>query len=310
MINKLINKIQKTKAPIVVGLDPMLSYVPEHIQKKAFAEYGETLEGAAEAIWQFNKEIVDKTYDLIPAVKPQIAMYEQFGIEGLKAYKKTVDYCKSKDLVVIGDIKRGDIGSTSAAYAVGHLGKVQVGSKTYAGFDEDFATVNPYLGSDGVKPFIDVCKQENKGLFILVKTSNPSSGEFQDQKIDGKPLYELVGEKVAQWGEEHMGESGYSYVGAVVGATYPEQGEILRKVMPKSFILVPGYGAQGGKGKDLVHFFNEDGLGAIVNSSRGIIAAYKQEAHAKFGAENFGDASRAAVEAMIADIQGALTAAK
>lgn len=192
MINKLINKIQKTKAPIVVGLDPMLSYVPEHIQKKAFAEYGETLEGAAEAIWQFNKEIVDKTYDLIPAVKPQIAMYEQFGIEGLKAYKKTVDYCKSKDLVVIGDIKRGDIGSTSAAYAVGHLGKVQVGSKTYAGFDEDFATVNPYLGSDGVKPFIDVCKQENKGLFILVKTSNPSSGEFQDQKIDGKPLYELV----------------------------------------------------------------------------------------------------------------------
>ena len=308
MINKLINKIQKTKAPIVVGLDPMLSYVPEHIQKKAFDEFGETLEGAAEAIWQFNKEIVDKTYDLIPAVKPQIAMYEQFGIEGLKAYKKTVDYCKSKDLVVIGDIKRGDIGSTSAAYPTGHLGKVQVGSKTYAGFDEDFATVNPYLGSDGVKPFIDVCKQEKKGLFILVKTSNPSSGEFQDQLINGKPLYEMVGEKVAQWGEDHMGDS-YSYIGAVVGATYPEQGEILRKVMPKSFILVPGYGAQGGKGKDLVHFFNEDGLGAIVNSSRGIIAAYKQEAYAKFGAENFGDASRAAVEAMIADIQGALDAA-
>ena len=308
MINKLINKIQKTKAPIVVGLDPMLSYVPEHIQKKAFDEFGETLEGAAEAIWQFNKEIVDKTYDLIPAVKPQIAMYEQFGIEGLKAYKKTVDYCKSKDLVVIGDIKRGDIGSTSAAYATGHLGKVQVGSKTYAGFDEDFATVNPYLGSDGVKPLIDVCKEEKKGLFILVKTSNPSSGEFQDQLINGKPLYELVGEKVAQWGEDHMGD-GYSYIGAVVGATYPEQGEILRKVMPKSFILVPGYGAQGGKGKDLVHFFNEDGLGAIVNSSRGIIAAYKQEAYAKFGAENFGDASRAAVEAMIADIQGALNAA-
>ena len=209
---------------------------------------------------------------------------------------------------MIGDIKRGDIGSTSAAYATGHLGKVQVGSKTYAGFDEDFATVNPYLGSDGVKPFIDVCKQEKKGLFILVKTSYPSSGEFQDQLINGKPLYEMVGEKVAQWGEDHMGDS-YSYIGAVVGATYPEQGEILRKVMPKSFILVPGYGAQGGKGKDLVHFFNEDGLGAIVNSSRGIIAAYKQEAYAKFGAENFGDASRAAVEAMIADIQGALDAA-
>ena len=308
MINKLIAKIQKTGAPIVVGLDPMLNYIPEHIQKKAFAEYGETLEGAAEAIWQFNKEIVDKTYDLIPAVKPQIAMYEQFGIEGLKAYKKTIGYCKSKDLVVIGDIKRGDIGSTSAAYAVGHLGKVQVGSKCYVPFDEDFATVNPYLGSDGVKPFIEVCKEENKGLFILVKTSNPSSGEFQDQLVNGRPLYELVGEKVAEWGEEHVGQSGYSYIGAVVGATYPEMGATLRKIMPKTFILVPGYGAQGGKGKDLVNFFNEDGLGAIVNSSRGIIAAYKQEKYAKFGAENFGDASRAAVEDMVADISGALNA--
>ena len=307
MINKLIAKIQKTKAPIVVGLDPMLSYIPEHIQKKAFEEYGETLEGAAEAIWQFNKEIVDKTYDLIPAVKPQIAMYEQFGIEGLKAYKKTIDYCKSKDLVVIGDIKRGDIGSTSAAYAVGHLGKAQVGSKCYVPFDEDFATVNPYLGSDGVKPFIEVCQEEGKGIFVLVKTSNPSSGEFQDQLVDGRPLYELVGEKVAQWGEEHMGDS-YSYVGAVVGATYPEMGAVLRKLMPKTFILVPGYGAQGGQGKDLVHFFNEDGLGAIVNSSRGIIAAYKQEKYASFGAENFGDASRAAVEDMAADIRQALEA--
>ncbi|MGI5999599.1 orotidine-5'-phosphate decarboxylase [Lachnoclostridium sp. An131] len=307
MINKLIAKIQKTKAPIVVGLDPMLSYIPEHIQKKAFEEYGETLEGAAEAIWQFNKEIVDKTYDLIPAVKPQIAMYEQFGIEGLKAYKKTIDYCKSKDLVVIGDIKRGDIGSTSAAYAAGHLGKVQVGSKCYVPFDEDFATVNPYLGSDGVKPFIEVCQEEGKGLFILVKTSNPSSGEFQDQLVNGRPLYELVGEKVAEWGEEHMGDT-YSYIGAVVGATYPEMGAALRKLMPKTFILVPGYGAQGGQGKDLVNFFNEDGLGAIVNSSRGIIAAYKQEKYASFGAESFGDASRAAVEDMAADIRQALEA--
>lgn len=305
MINKLISNIRKTNAPIVVGLDPMLNYIPEHIQKKAFAEFGETLEGAAEAIWQYNKGIVDATCDLIPAVKPQIAMYEQFGIPGLIAYKKTVEYCKSKDLVVIGDIKRGDIGSTSAAYAVGHLGQVQVGSKKYAGFDEDFATVNPYLGSDGVKPFMDVCKEEKKGIFVLVKTSNPSSGEFQDRVIDGRPLYELVGEKVAQWGDELMSD-GYSYVGAVVGATYPEMGKVLRKIMPKTFILVPGYGAQGGKGADLVHFFNEDGLGAIVNSSRGIIAAYKQEKYKEFGAENYADASRAAVKDMIADISGAL----
>ena len=307
MINKLISNIRKTNAPIVVGLDPMLNYIPEHIQKKAFAEFGETLEGAAEAIWQFNKEIVDKTYDLIPAVKPQIAMYEQFGVPGLVAFNKTCEYAKSKGLVIIGDIKRGDIGSTSSAYAVGHIGKVQVGSKTYAPFDEDFVTVNPYLGSDGVNPFIDVCKEEKKGLFILVKTSNPSSGEFQDQMIDGRPLYELVGEKVAQWGEDCMGDE-YSYIGAVVGATYPEMGKVLRKVMPKSYILVPGYGAQGGKGKDLVHFFNEDGLGAIVNSSRGIIAAYKQEKYANYGEEAFADASRAAVEDMVADIRGALEA--
>lgn len=305
MINKLISKIKETNAPIVVGLDPMLNYIPQFIQEKAFGEYGETLEGAAEAIWQFNKGIVDATYDLIPAVKPQIAMYEQFGIPGLAAYKKTVDYCKEKGLVVIGDIKRGDIGSTSAAYAVGHLGKVQVGSKFYAGFDEDFATVNPYLGSDGVKPFIDVCKEEKKGLFILVKTSNPSSGEFQDRIIEGRPLYEWVGEKVAQWGEEHMGDS-YSYIGAVVGATYPEMGKVLRKLMPKTFILVPGYGAQGGKGADLVHFFNEDGLGAIVNSSRGIIAAYKQDKYAAVGEENYADASRMAVKDMIEDISSAL----
>lgn len=310
MINKLIANIKKTKAPIVVGLDPMLAYVPDHVKKKAYDSYGETLEGAAEAIWQFNKTIVDATHDLIPAVKPQIAMYEQFGIEGMKAYEKTVSYCQEKGLVVIGDIKRGDIGSTSEAYAIGHLGKVQVGGNTYAGFHEDFATLNPYMGADSIQPFMKVCREEKKGLFILVKTSNPSSGDFQDQQLkDGRPLYELVGEKVAAWGEELMGDE-YSYVGAVVGATYPEQGKMLRKVMPKSFILVPGYGAQGGKGKDLVHFFNEDGLGAIVNSSRGIIAAYKQEAYAAFGPENFGDASRQAVLDMVADINGALEAGK
>ena len=308
MINKLVAQIKKTGAPIVVGLDPMMKFIPEHIKEKAFAEFGETLEGAAEAIWQYNKAIVDAIYDLVPAVKPQIAMYEQFGLPGLSTFYKTVQYCKEKGLVVIGDIKRGDIGSTSEAYAVGHLGKVQVGSKSYYGFDEDFVTVNPYLGSDGVNPFIKVCKEEKKGIFVLVKTSNPSSGEFQDRQIadaGNRPLYEVVGEQVAKWGETHMGDT-YSYVGAVVGATYPEMGKVLRKIMPKSYILVPGYGAQGGKGADLVHFFNEDGLGAIVNSSRGIIAAYQQEKYARFGAENFADASRAAVLDMKEDIEQAL----
>ncbi|MBQ6094828.1 MAG: orotidine-5'-phosphate decarboxylase [Lachnospiraceae bacterium] len=307
MINKLIEKIQKTQAPIVVGLDPMMKYVPSQIQKAAFVQFGETLEGAAEAIWQYNRGIVDAIYDLVPAVKPQIAMYEQFGIPGLVAFKKTVDYCKEKGLVVIGDIKRGDIGSTSEAYAVGHLGKVAVGANAFYGFDEDFVTVNPYLGSDGVKPFVKICMEEKKGIFVLVKTSNPSSGEFQDRLVDGKPLYEIVGEKVAEWGADCMGD-GYSYVGAVVGATYPEQGKLLRKVMPKAFILVPGYGAQGGKGADLVHFFNEDGLGAIINSSRGIIAAFQQEKYAKYGEAAYADASRAAVLDMKEDIASALVA--
>lgn len=305
MIRQLIEKIQKTKAPICVGLDPMLSYVPEHIQAAAFEQYGETLEGAAEAIWQFNKEIVDHTFDLIPAVKPQIAMYEQFGIEGLKVYKRTVDYCKEKGLVVIGDAKRGDIDSTSAAYATGHIGSVQVGSKTYSGFDTDFLTVNPYLGTDGVKPFVDVCNSHDRGLFVLVKTSNPSSGEFQDRLIDGRPLYEWVAEKVVEWGNASM-DGDYSNVGAVVGATYPEMSRILRNLMPHIYFLVPGYGAQGGTAEDLKHCFNKDGLGAVVNSSRGIIAAYKQEKYKKFGTEHFAEASRQAVMDMVADINSVL----
>lgn len=305
MINQLIQKIQKTKAPICVGLDPMLSYIPEHILKKSFGDFGETLEGAADAIWHFNKEIVDHTWDLIPSVKPQIAMYEQFGIEGLKVYEKTVRYCQEKGLLVIGDAKRGDIGSTSAAYATAHLGKVKVGGSVCTAFNTEFLTVNPYLGTDGVKPFVDVCKAEDKGLFVLVKTSNPSSGEFQDQLVDGRPVYELVAEKVVEWGADCM-DGRYSNVGAVVGATYPEMSAILRKLMPSTYFLVPGYGAQGGTAADLKPCFNEDGLGAIVNSSRGIIAAYKQEKYGKFGAEHFAEASRQAVEDMVADINSVL----
>lgn len=305
MIRQLIDRIIITKAPICVGLDPMLSYIPEHVTKRAFEEFGETLEGASEAIWQFNKEIIDHVYDIIPSVKPQIAMYEQFGIEGLKAYIKTVNYCQEKGLFVIGDAKRGDIGSTSAAYATAHLGQVKVGDKSFSAFGTDFLTVNPYLGTDGVKPFVDVCKEEDKGLFILVKTSNPSSGEFQDQLVNDRPLYELVAEKVVEWGADCM-DGTYSNVGAVVGATYPEMSRILRKLMPHTYFLVPGYGAQGGTAEDLKPCFNEDGLGAVVNSSRGIIAAYKQEKYAKFGAEHFGEASRQAVIDMVNDINRVL----
>lgn len=304
MISKLISNIKKTNAPIVVGLDPMLSYIPDNILTEAYKEYGETLNGAAEAIWQFNKGIIDATYDIIPAVKPQIAMYEQFGIPGLIAFDKTVKYCKEKGLIVIGDVKRGDIGSTSGAYATAHLGTITIGKKTYPVFDEDFATVNPYLGSDGIKPFVDKCNEHDKGIFVLVKTSNPSSGEFQDRTITGdinKPLYEIVGEMVDEWASLSM-DADYSNVGAVVGATYPEMAVILRDIMPKSYILVPGYGAQGGTGADLKPFFNKDGLGAIVNSSRGIIAAYKKDAYSQFGPMNYADASRKAVLDMQKDI--------
>lgn len=304
MINELVSKIKKLEAPIVVGLDPMLSYVPEQVKEKAFQEFGETLKGAGEAIYAYNTAIIDAIHDLVPAVKPQIAMYEQFGIEGMIAFQKTCAYAKSKGLVVIGDIKRGDIGSTSEAYAIGHVGKAKVGNNEFQSFEEDFITLNPYMGADSVLPFVKVCKEEKKGVFILTKTSNPSSGDFQDRLIDGRPLYEWVGEKVNEWGLDFMGDD-YSYVGAVVGATYPAMAEALRKIMPKAYILVPGYGAQGGAGKDLAPFFNADGLGAIVNSSRGIIAAYKQEKYAQFGAKNFAEASRQAVLDMKEDLKQA-----
>lgn len=304
MVSKLVEKIKKTNAPICVGLDPMLDYIPQHLIDAAVAEEGElNLKSASAAVFEYNKAIIDATYDLIPSVKPQIAMYEQFGIPGLKAFKKTVKYAQKKGLIVIGDVKRGDIGSTSKAYATGHLGSLNLAGQTFTPFGEDFATVNPYLGTDGIKPFIEACNENDKGIFILVKTSNPSSGEFQDRilKDTDKPLYEEVGAKVAAWAETSM-DGDYSNVGAVVGATYPEMGKILRDIMPKSYILVPGYGAQGGKGSDLKPFFNADGLGAVVNSSRGIIAAYKQEKYSQFGPENFADASRAAVIDMQKDI--------
>ncbi len=312
MISKLISKIQEKKAPVVVGLDPQMSFLPEILIKDAQKRVredalDEDLAVAADAIWHFNKEIVDAVAELVPAVKPQVAMYEQFGIAGMMTYWRTVRYCQEKGLIVIGDVKRGDIGSTSEAYARAHLGRVEIGGHRIRVFNEDFATVNPYLGTDGIKPFVDVCNQEDKGIFVLVKTSNPSSGEFQDVLTkDGRPMYELVGEKVREWGELSM-DGTYSNVGAVVGATYPEQARVLRERMPHTFILAPGYGAQGATAKDLAGFFDKDGIGAIVNSSRGIIAAYKKDPYAKYGEKGFAEAARAATIDMIEDLRAALS---
>lgn len=302
MITTLVEKIKEAKAPVCVGLDPMLAYIPDAVKEAAFADRGENLEGAAEACWRFNEAILKVTADLIPAVKPQIAMYEQFGIPGLIAYEKTVRFAKKLGLIVIADVKRGDIGSTSAAYAEGHLGSIRIGERDFAPFGADMATVNPYLGSDGVKPFLEVCRRFDKGIFVLVKTSNPSSGELQDQLIDGEPLYARVADLTSTWGEE-LREGQWSNVGAVVGATYPKMLAELRARMPHTFFLIPGYGAQGGKAEDLAVAFNERGEGGIVNSSRGIIAAWKQEKYQNFGAEAFADAARQATVDMILDLQ-------
>ncbi len=321
MISKLITKIQETNAPVVVGLDPQMKFIPQVLiedAKRSVASqenmflYGEDdLAIAATAVFRFNREIIDAIADIVPAVKPQIAMYEQFGIPGLMAYWRTVQYAREKGLIVIGDVKRGDIGSTSEAYAIAHLGRVNVAGHDVRVFNEDFATVNPYLGTDGIKPFIDVCNAQDKGIFVLVKTSNPSSGEFQDLKTaDGRPLYEVVGEKVREWGETSMDNApealGYSNVGAVVGATYPEMAKLLRAIMPHTFFLAPGYGAQGASAMVLSGFFNKDGLGCIVNSSRGIIAAYQKEKYAQYNASDFGGAARAAAKAMIEDLRSVL----
>ena len=302
MMKKLNDRIVELNAPVVVGLDPQLAFVPKHLMDEAVAEHGESLEAVAEAFYRFNIAIIDQICDLVPAVKPQVAMYEQFGLPGMSTYKKTIDYAHEKGLIVIGDIKRGDIGSTSTSYAIGHIGKVTVGSTTIAPFGEDIVTVNPYLGSDGVMPFVEVCKAEGKGIFVLVKTSNPSSGELQDLTVDGRPIYEIVGELVEKWGKG-TGDGGFSCVGAVVGATYPQMGKRLRELMPHTMILVPGYGAQGGTAADLKPFFRENGTGAIVNSSRGIIAAYKNEKYSTYGPEGFAEAARAATVDMIEDIR-------
>lgn len=274
MIDQLIEKIKQKGNPTVAGLDPKLDYLPDEMKKRAFDKYGETFEGAANAIFEFNKELIDSLYDIVPAVKPQSAYYEMYGIEGIKCLKKTIDYAKEKGMYVIHDAKRGDIGATSDAYATAYLGDTEIGMNFVPAFDADCLTVNPYLGTDGVLPFVHKCEDNQKGIFVLVKTSNKSSGELQDLKCGGKCIYEHVAELVKEWGSTTIGINGYSSVGAVVGATYPEQAEKLRALMPHTYFLVPGYGAQGGGAKDVVPCFNNDGLGAIVNASRSIMCAY------------------------------------
>lgn len=277
IIDKLIEKIQQTGNPTVVGLDPRLNYIPECITQKYYDKYGYTPKAVSKSMLKFNKKIIDNIFDIVPAVKPQIAMYERYGIEGLKAYAKTCEYAQSKGLIVIGDIKRSDIASTAEAYSDGHIGKVTIGENQFEGFKQDYITINAYLGSDGVVPFLEDCKKYEKGIFVLAKTSNPNSGEIQDLLVDGVPVYEKMGTLIEKWGSELMGENGFTSVGAVVGATHPEQAKRLRQVMPHTFFLVPGYGAQGGKAEDLAVCFNKNGIGAIVNSSRGIIAAHMKD---------------------------------
>lgn len=309
MIDRLIDSILAKNNPTVVGLDPRLNLIPDHMKEEAFEKYGFTLEGAAESFLTFNKAILDAVSDLIPAVKPQIAMYEQFGVPGLMAFQETVRYAKEKGLVVIGDIKRSDIASTAEAYAIGHIGTTMVGEQEYPVFDEDMVTLNPYLGIESIEPFFPHMKKRDKGMFILCKTSNPGGGEIQDLLVgeEKEPLYVVVGKKIEAWGEPFRGKYGFSDVGAVVGATYPEQGTTLRKILPHTFFLVPGYGAQGATAKDLAGCFNEDGIGAIVNSSRGIIGAWKSP---KYEGLSFEDATRQAVLDMKEDLAQALEEAR
>ena len=299
MIDVLMKKIEKLNNPTVVGLDPTIEMMPAGLKNEMFEKYGKTPEAVANMFLKFNKEIVDSVCDIVPAVKPQIAMYEKYGLEGINAYLESIEYAKSKGMVIIGDIKRGDISSTAAAYAA-HIGGTDIDGAEFDLWKEDWVTINPYLGIDGIQPFIDACNKKKRGAFVLVKTSNPSSNQLQDIVVDGKTIYETVAGLVEEWGQQSMGDMGYSRIGAVVGATHKEQGEKLRKIMPHTFFLVPGYGAQGGTGADLKGFFDKDGRGCIVNSSRGIIAAYKK--NEKYG-EAVGEAARDAALAMRADLQ-------
>ena len=303
-IDRLIDKIKQTNNPTVMGLDPRFDMLPKCVTDK----YDKTLEGVSKAILEYNKALIDETCDIIPAVKPQIAFYEMFGIPGLEAFKETCKYAKEKGMIVIADIKRGDIGSTAQGYSNAFLGKTKIGDHEESIFDVDFVTVNPYMGTDCVKPFVEDCKKYDKGIFILVKTSNPSSGELQDLKLEnGKEVYMQVAELVEKWGEDLVGKYGYSSVSAVVGATYPEQLEQIRSKAPHTYFLIPGYGAQGGKAEDIALGFDKNGLGGIVNASRSLMCAYKSEIWKnQFTEEEYAKATRAEAIRMKEELQTAI----
>lgn len=276
--DRLIEKIIEMKNPTVVGLDPKLEYVPEYIRNKHIQETGETLLSASRAVLDFNKAIIDEIHDIVPAIKPQSAYYEMYGFYGVQTLAETISYAKSKGMFVITDGKRNDIGATMEAYTNAHLGEVTVGETVIEPFSADALTVNGYLGTDGIEPLLKVCREKDKGIYVLVKTSNKSSGELQDRKLDdGTPIYALMGDMCEKWGEDTIGKYGYSAVGAVVGATYPEMLTELRQRLPHTMFLVPGYGAQGGGAEGLKGGFDKNGLGAIVNSSRAVMCAYKKE---------------------------------
>ena len=303
-MDRLIEKIKETNNPTVIGLDPRYDMIPKCVRDK----YSEDISGACMAILEFNHALIDSVCDIVPAIKPQIAFYEALGLEGLQVFKETCTYAKSKGMIVIADIKRGDIGTTAAGYSNAFLGTTKISEISYSIYDVDFVTVNPYLGIDGVQPFIDDCKKYGKGIFVLVKTSNKSSGELQDLKVDGgEEIYTEVGKLVQEWGKDLIGENGYSSVSAVVGATYPEQLESLRKVMPNSFFLIPGYGAQGGKAEDIALGFDKNGIGGIVNASRSLIAAYKSDNWKdKYAEEQYAQSTRAEAIRMRDELNNAI----
>ena len=303
-IDRLIDKIKEMNNPTVIGLDPRYDMLPESIKSK----YGTDLKDVCKAILEYNFKLIDSVCDIVPAVKPQIAFYEMFGTDGMKAFYETCKYAKEKGMIVIADMKRGDIGTTAQAYSNAAIGKTPVGEINYSIADIDFVTVNPYLGTDGIKPFVEDCQKYNKGIFVLVKTSNKSSGELQDLKLeDGKTVYEKVAELVNEWGKDLVGEYGYSSISSVVGATYPKQLEELRQIMPTSYFLIPGYGAQGGKAEDIALGFDGKGLGGIVNASRSLMCAWKSDRWKDiYTDEQFAEATRAEAIRMRDELNSAI----